>query len=268
MFEWQKETRDGMLQMVANNRGYIEATQNILRHIHEIYMRKNSSSYSSEELTWIRHYLDSILYKEFLVRVAIEQLQTVRYGRVNESLWEAIENSLETLNCSDNEQILISFAFEAFLFEARSFLDVYMIFVCLLLKTGFTRGYMSKSKFYEELDKATESPFSQKAIWIKQYFDTNIFGQEENQDASIFRNDWGTLLVSLRDRIAHRDVVNISLDSKEKFINDILLKWPTIKGITYHLLAETIGNEIHALFYKALCHIYELNWDDYQRIAQ
>jgi len=268
MIEWQKETRNGMLQLVANNRGYIETTHKILRHIHEIYIVRNPNLYSTEELVWIEHFLDSVIYKSFLVRLAIEQLQTIRHGKINESLWSAIENSVSTLSCSDDEQVLVSYALESFLFEARSFLDVYMIFVCMLLKTGFTNGYMNKSKFSDELDKVIEPSLKQKAVWIKQYFATDVFGQEEDQDASIFRKDWGTLLISLRDKVAHRDVINISLDSKEKFINDILLEWPTIKGVTYHSLAETIGNEIHALFHQVLCHIYELKWDDYQRIAQ
>lgn len=268
MFEWQKETRDGMLQMVANNRGYIEASHKVLRHIHNIYIEKNSNLYSSKELVWIDHFLDSLIYKEFLVRIAIEQLQSVRHGKINESLWAAIENSISTLNCSEDEEILVSFALESFLFETRSFLDVFFIFVCLLLKTGFDKGFMGKSKFYDELDKVVGSPFNDKAIWLKKYFDTNVFGHEEDQNASIFRKDWGTLLISLRDKIAHRDAINISLDSKEKFIDDILLEWPTTKGITYHLLAETIGNGVHALFHQALCHIYGLDWDNYQRIAQ
>ena len=268
MFEWQKEIRDGMLLMVSKNRGYIEATHNILKYVHEIYIGKNSHLYTEAELFWIKHYFDSVIYKSFLVRIAVEQLQSVRHGKINESLWPAIENSLDTLNCSNDEQVLVSFALEAFLFEARSFLDVSMILFCLLLKTWFTKGHMNKSRFYDELDKVVDSPFDQKAKWIKQYFDTKVFGQEENQETSVFRDDWGTLLRSLRDRIAHRDVINLSFDSKEKFINDIRLDWPTLKGITYHLLAETIGNGIHALFHQGLCHIYELKWDDYQRIAQ
>ena len=176
--------------------------------------------------------------------------------------------SLATLNCSDDEQILVSFALETFLFEARSFLDVYMVFVCLLLKTGFAKGHMSQSRFFEELDRVAESPFVEKAKWMKQFFETNVFGYEETQDASVFRKDWGTLLKSLRDKIAHRDVISLSFDSREKFINDIRLDWPTLKGITYHSFAETIGNGMHELFYQGLCQIYELRWDDHQWVAK
>lgn len=268
MLEWQKEIRDGMLLMVSKNRGYIEATHRILRHIHGIYIDKSLYLYTEDELFRINHFFDSVIYKSFLTRVAIEQLQSVRHGRINESLWNAFENILVTLDCSDDEQVLVSFALESFLFEARSFLDVYMIFVCLLLRTGFTKGYMSKSRFYDELDKVVEPSLAQKAKWIKQYFETRVFGYEENQETSISRNDWGTLLRSLRDRISHRDVISLSFESKEKFIADIRLDWPTIKGLTYHSMAETIGNGIYTLFHQGLCHIYELKWDDYQRIAQ
>ncbi|HBG59675.1 MAG TPA: hypothetical protein PLX92_02280 [Anaerolineaceae bacterium] len=268
MFEWQKEVRDGMLLMVSQNREYIEATHNILRKIHKSYLSNNQHLYTEDELSQINHFFNSVIFKSFLTRLAIEQLQSVRHGRINESLWPAIENSLYTLNCSDDEQVLVSFALESFLFEARSFLDVYMIFVCLLLKTGFTNGHMKQSRFYDELDKVNEPPFVEKARWIKQYFDTNVFGFEEKQQKFIIRNDWGTLLRSLRDRISHRDVISLSFDSEEKFIADIRLDWPTINGITYHSMAETIGNGIHALFYQGLCHIYELKWDDFLGITE
>lgn len=268
MFEWQKEVRDGMLLMVSQNREYIEATHNILRKIHKTYIFSNQRLYTEDELYQINHFFNSVIFKSFLTRIAIEQLQSVKYGRINESLWPAIENSLYTLNCSNDEQVLVSFALESFLFEARSFLDVYMIFVCLLLKTGFTKGHMKQSRFYAELDKVKEPPFVEKAGWIKQYFDKNVFGTEENQQESIFRHDWGALLKSLRDRISHRDIISLSFDSEEKFNADIRLNWPTINGITYHSMAETIGNGIHALFYQGLCHIYELKWDDFLGITK
>ncbi|MCB0110883.1 MAG: hypothetical protein KDE53_33415 [Caldilineaceae bacterium] len=200
--------------------------------------------------------------------MSIEQLQAVRHGRLYESLLPAIENSLDTLNCSDDEQVLVSFALESFLFEARSFLDVYMVFVCLLLRTGFTNGHMSQSVFYGELHKVEESPFAHKAQWINEYFDNNVFGYEENPDEKHFRKDWGALVKSLRDRIAHRDVISLSFDSEERYANDIRLDWPTLKGFTYHSISEMVGNGIHSLFRLGLCHIYELTWDGYLLVAQ
>ncbi len=148
MLEWQKITRDGMLLLVLNNRNYIDRTTDILKQIHKEYISRNSSLYSSDEIYWINYFFDSVTYKLFLVRLAIEQLQTMKYGRIEESLWPAIENSLNTLNCSDDEQVYISFAFESFLFEVGSFIDIYMIFVCLLLKTGFSNQYMNQSTFF------------------------------------------------------------------------------------------------------------------------
>ena len=268
MFEWQKDSRDSMLLVVSQNREYIEASHNILKHIHGIYIAQNTHLYTEPELFWINHYLDSVIYKSFLVSIAVEQLQSVKFGKISESLWEAIENSIGSLDCSNDERLLVSFALEAFLFEARSFLDVYMIFTSLLLKTGFTKGHMSKSRFYSELDKVEAPPFTERAQWMKIYFDTKVFGEEGSKGASIIRDDWGSLLRDLRNKIAHRDTINLSFGSKEKFINDILLDWPTLSGITYHLLAETIRNGMHSLFHEALCHIYELKWDDYQKYAK
>lgn len=262
MFDWQKETRDGMLLMVSKNREYIEKTNEIVRRIHQDYIERNSNLYNSKELLRINYFVDSVAYKSFLVRIAVEQLQSVKFGRIEESLWPAIENSLNSLTCSDDEQVLVSFALESFLFEVRSFLDIYMILICLLLKTGFTNGYMSKATFENELKKSGP-PFSLKAKWVKDYFSSEVFGIENNNEAEIFRKDWGELVRSLRDKIAHRDVIRKSFDSKEVFINNIRLEWPTLQKLTYHSFAETVGNGVHALFHKVLCHIYDLKWDDY-----
>jgi len=263
MFDWQRESRDGMLLLVSENRDSIEKTIGIFRKIHQDYLTRTSDIYTTEELYWINHFADSVAYKLFLVRIANEQLQTVKYARINESLWSAIENCLDSVNYSDDEEILTSYSFESVLFEVRSFLNIFMIFVCDLLKTGFTNGRMSKSKFYKELNNNNYPQFSSKAKWIENYFKNEVFGHEEDPTTKIFRKDWGCLIRSLRNKVVHRDVILKSYDSKEKFINDILLECPTVKEMTYYSFSEMIGNGIHALFHKALCHIYNLNWDDY-----
>lgn len=259
-----KGIRDGLLLIVSKNREYIAKTIGIFKKIHKDYLERTSSDiYTEDELKWINHFADSIAYKLFLVRIANEQLQTVKYGKIDESLWPALENCLYSVSYSVDEEVLISYAFESLLFEVRSFLDIFMIFICLLIKTGFAKGYMSESIFYNELNNNNYPPFSLKAKWLDNYFKNEVFGHEEDPTTKIFRKDWGCLIKSLRDKVAHRDVFNKSYDSKEKFINDILLECPTIMEMTYHSFSEMIGNGIHALFHKALCYIYELNWDDY-----
>ena len=265
MFEKHKEIKDGLMSLMSENREYIDTTHNILRSIHESYINKHSDYYSANELQWINHFLDTVIYKSFLVSIAVEQLQSVKFGKIDESLWQAIDNSINKLDCSNDENILLSFALESFLFEARSFLDVYMIFICLLLKTGFTNGHMSKEKFYAELRKVHEPPFLEKAKYTQNYFKKRVFGTINQKNLAPIRDDWGSLLISLRDKIAHRDKLNLSFNSTEKISFNILLNFPSINDLTYQLFAETLRNGIHALFYDVLAHIYEEKWDDFQK---
>jgi hypothetical protein len=199
------------------------------------------------------------------VLISVEQLQAVRHNKINESIVPAIENSLDRLDCSNNERLLVSFAFENLLFESRAFLDLYMILVCLLLRTGFTKGYMNKERFFDELDKVQQIPFSQKAEWVTDYFKSNVFG--EYDDKSFVRKDWGELLKSLRDRIAHRDIIRPSFDSDETLIKGILLDWPTLQGMTYHAICEMIRNGMYLLFYDVSAFLYDLKWDDFTKLS-
>lgn len=257
-----------MLLMVSRNRLSIESTHRILRQMHASYLETHGLLYSQEERHWLQHYLNSLIQKSFLTRVAIEQMQAVRYGAVDASLLEAIERGGQDISILKDEEVVVSFALEAFLFEARAFLDVYMIFVCLLLKTGFQKGHMSVSRFFEELDKPKEPPFGEKAKGVKRYFETRVFGPLEERGVSVIRNDWGTLLRGLRDRVAHRDIVVPSFESGEILARGVRLDWPTVQGLTFHSLAETVGNGIHGLFQEVLSYIYEVDWDDYHEIHQ
>lgn len=263
MLETQNKIRNALLLLVSEDRKSIDATVRILKRAHNTYFDANSHLYSENEVAWIDHFLDSVILKYSLATISIGQLQAVRLGKADESLWPAFENSISQLDISDDEKLIESFALESFLFEGRAFLDVFMIYVCLLLKTGFGRDRMSRTRFFQELEEVTQLRFAPKAKWVSDFFTDKVFGVEED-DATIFRNDWGKLLTDLRDRVAHRDKINYSFQSKETFINEILLNWPTVKGVTYHLLTETIRNGMQQLFYVVSAHIYEINWDDYR----
>ena len=60
MFDWQRESRDGMLLIVSKNRNYVEKTIRIFKKIHQVYLERTSDIYTTEELGWINHFADSI----------------------------------------------------------------------------------------------------------------------------------------------------------------------------------------------------------------
>jgi hypothetical protein len=263
MFEWQKVASDGLLLLLQKNRSYIDENVRRLRLMHQHYVRVNADLYEESALQWLEHYLNSVVHKYYLASISVEQLQVVRHNKINETILPALQNSLDRLDCSDDEQLIVSFALECFLFESRAFLDLYMILVCLLLRTGFARGYMTKERFYNELGRTDQEPFVKKAAWVKVYFDDKVFG--EHNDKAFVWSDWGKLLKSLRDRIAHRDIVQPSFDSRETLIHDILLDWPTLQKMTYHSMCEMIRNGMYFLFYDVSAYIYDSEWDAYSK---
>ena len=265
MSEWQKAANDGLLRLVEKNRHTVDENVRRLKAMHQTYFQENAHFYDESETRWINHYLDSVIYKYYLVMISVEQLQAIRHNKRSESIVTAPENNLDRLDCSDNEQLLVSFALENFLFESRAFLDLYMILVCLLLRTGFAKGYMNRERFFDEFDKVQQPPFFQKAEWVTDYIKSNVFGKHDVK--SFVRKDWGELIKSLRDKIAHRDIIQPSFDSDETLIKGVLLNWPTLQGMTYQAICEMIRNGMFSLFVDVSAFPYDLKYDDFTKLG-
>lgn len=262
-FERYQIVANGLLLLVKESKSYVDENLRRLNLMHRIYIEQNSSLYSQPEIDWIDHYLRSVCFKYNLVAIGVEQLQAVRHNKIDEEILSALENSLDRLNCSDDEQLLVSSALECVLFQARAFLDIYMLQVCLLLRTGFDKGHMNKERFFDELSNVQTHPFAEKARWVEEYFRSRVYN--EGDAGAFIRNDWGELVRSLRDRIAHRDVLRPSSDSQETLIQGILLDWPTLQRMTYHSFCEMIIAGMYFLFYDVSSFLYDSNWDDFSR---
>jgi hypothetical protein len=257
---WQEAAADGLRALVGRNRHYVDENTRRLKLMQHIYLEENAHLYTNDhEVEQIQYYADVVSYKYWLASISIEQLQAVRHSRIDEGILSALENSLDNLDCSDDDRLVVSFALECFLFQAMAFLDLHMIYICLLLRTGH-RGSMRRSVFYRELSKAQQGPFAAKAIWVEQYFSSKVFSPTYSP-ASWVREDWGCLVESLRDRIAHRDKVRPSFDSQETLVKDILLDWPTLQSMTYHSLCEMLRAGMYFLFYDVSAFLCDLEWD-------
>jgi hypothetical protein len=257
---WQGAAADSLRALVERNMHYIDENIRRLKLMQHIYLEENAHLYTNDhEVEQIQYYADVVSYKYWLASISIEQLQAVRHSRIDEGILSALENSLDRLDCSDDDRLVVSFALECFLFQAMAFLDLYMIHVCLLLRTGH-RGSMRRRVFYRELSNAQQGPFADKAGWVEEYFRSKVFGATY-KPASWVREDWGCLVESLRDRIAHRDRVRPSFDSQETLINSVLLDWPTLQKMTYHSLCEMLRAGMYYLFYDVSAFLYDLEWD-------
>ncbi len=230
-------------------------TENTVNKIHIMqndYLSRNNKTYTIEEHKQINYYFKATLYKFHLAGMSLEQLWSLSSLKRNE-VYKALENSVEKLDISDNDLNIISFTFESFLFQSKSFLDFMMIFICLILKTNH-KGSISKNKFFKAL-KYQKLARAEKTI---NYFNDHVFGSDDFH--GLFPNNWGTLLSDLRDKVAHRDKIRPSFKSSETLLDNILFNWPTLHNLTYDRFYQYIQNGMFGLFTDVFPIILNLEW--------
>ncbi|MCP4416013.1 MAG: hypothetical protein GY805_05290 [Chloroflexi bacterium] len=250
-----KQMASGLFVLLNETRKYMDSVPKKLEAMQEIYLQKNSDLYSEKEILQLRYYLKASNYKFNLATLSLEHLWSLSHTKRDE-VFNFLENSLDRLECSDDEILLISFVFEGFLFQGRAFLDFYMLYICLLLKTGH-EGRISKSKFDKAIKKAPPELID-KTNNVKEYFDTKVFAQAS--DNWLNPENWGLLLRSLRDKIAHRDRLRPSFDGDETLARQILFDWPTLQQTTYDRFCQYMQNGMFELLRELSPILYDVEW--------
>jgi hypothetical protein len=225
----------------------------------EIHLQSSPDTYTARRAEQIRYYLKAVLYKFQLINLSLEQLWALSETKRTD-LFSALENSFDRLDTSDNELLLISFAFEGVLFQAMACLEFYFLYICFFLQLLSVdyRGKMTRSKFLTTLKKAQNEGPTKKTTLVEKHFNTKVFG-EDKQDAW-HPNNWGTLLISLRDKVAHRDRLRPSFDSNETLIGRVLFDWPTLRGITYDRFYQSMQSGLFCLLKELSPVLYDLEW--------
>lgn len=246
----------GLNTLVKEGRKHPDMMFQKLDAMQNIYLQKNSRYYSQDEQQTIIYYLNASKYKFQLSNLSLEQLWSISdYTKMK--VVDAISNSLDELDISANEKLLISFTFESFHFFSKSFLDFYLLYTCLILRTGH-EGSMTKEKFYKEMRKKSDEPFHAKSIEIKAYFNNNVFVDPNH--ASISSKNWGSFLSDIRNKVAHRDRIRPSFNSNEKLIGDVLFNWPTIQDMTFDRFCQDIQNGMFSLIQDTSQILFDLEW--------
>lgn len=254
----QKKIIDGLYSLQSLAKKFSENSILKLIEMQEAYFRKASTMYSDKEKDKCRYYLKALIHKFHLANLSLEQLWALCDNKRIE-IYEAVELSLNKMEISDNEMALISFTFETFMFHARAYIDFYMLYICYLLQTGHT-GYINIKKFQRAMEKIGDPSVQIKASQAKNYFENEVFGQGGNSTGGFSTKDWGNLIISIRDKIAHRDLVQPSFDSQEKLAEQIVLELPTIKGMTYERFIQTMQNGMYELIQNMAEILYEIKW--------
>ena len=246
----------GLLTLIRDGRRHPDIMLRKLNEMQNAFLQKNPSLYSAAEEQSINYYMKALSYKFHLSNLSLEQLWSLS-EQTRMKVVDALQNSLDNLDVSDDELLLIAFTFEGFLFYAKSFLDFYMLYICFLFCTGY-QGSMSTKRFYKELRKDLREPFKSKAEQIEKYFQTKVFGNPG--PSSLSTGNWGTLLTSMRDKVAHRDLLRPSFESEEKLAKEILFNWPTIQQETYDRFCQMMQNGMFFLIQDTTPILYDLEW--------
>jgi hypothetical protein len=67
-------------------------------------------------------------------------------------------------------------------------------------------------------------------------------------------------LVSLRDKVAHRDRVRPTFKGVETLPTGELFDWPTIQGVTYDRFCQTMKNGLFEMLRELFPLLYEREW--------
>lgn len=247
----------GLETLLMETRKYAQSLALKLSRMQQIHLDRTRIPYSQADRDAIEYYLNAFLYKFFLATLNLEQLWSLSHAKRTEVL-SAIENGLDTLSTDDDELLLASFLLENFLFQSKSCLDFYMIYLCRILRTEH-RGSMSIPKFYKALKRAQPSELKDQAERIREYFTSHVFAKDRMIDP-IAPINWGTLVTDLRDKIAHRDTLHPSFESDERLLEKVLFDWPTLRGLTFDRFCQAVQNGFFFMLTELSPLLYGLEW--------
>ncbi len=237
-----QDTEDKIKFILTHN----ENVSKKLFRMQELYLDKHKNLYKEELRDKINKGLETAVHKFTLSCIHLEFLWKQSEASRTEIISDFM-NSVSEHKWSDARRTLGSLFLESFLFQIKSFLDVYQKYCCLIL--GIEKpNYDGLESFYKALDKV-QSAHKSKADIVSKYFKNEIFGEKR----------WGKLLKDLRDKIAHFDFVRYNYKGTE-VIQETLLDWPTLRGLTYDRFCQDIENNVFSMLTEISSVIYQLPW--------
>lgn len=210
----------------------------------EVYLKRHAVP--NEQAKLIVDAVSAVQWKFMVSSVHLEELWRMS-ERARLTLPELIENAVTLHRWDERDRFDATRHLESFLFQARSFIDVFMRLGCEALSSS-PPVYMSVDDFRRSLCEAPAANHD-RAERLQQYFDREVFGL----------SSWGTLVRSLRDKIAHRDSLRPSQAGQEH-VAGIRLDWPTIKGVTFERLAQGFHNGAFELVRSASPIVFDSAW--------
>lgn len=144
---------------------------------------------------------------------------------------------------TDEEVAFLTAEFEAFLFQARALISVAQVHTLDACRVQFG-GQLTNEKYTRKVHSAPEQ-VKPRLTKAHKYFTEKIFGSGK----------WGSLLKSLRDRIAHFDRIRPSQINLYDGSEDL-----TVTGLSLERLAQDFENGVYDLLVEVIAPIWERKW--------
>lgn len=187
--------------------------------------------------------MDALVWKLTAAGIHLERLWEYNETAAMELLLEnAVQNRFEPKRYTDKEIAYLTVEFEAYLMQARAFISIAQIHTLDACRVPF-RGILTNEKYNNAVRKAP-TDVSIKLTQAYDYFAGEVFGDGK----------WGSLLRSLRDRVAHFDRIRPSV-STNQYTEEF-----NVAGLTLERLAQDFENGHYYLLVNVIAPIWEREW--------
>lgn len=187
--------------------------------------------------------IDALTWKLTAAGIHMERLWEYRESAALQNLLESVNQyNFEPKRFTDKEVAYLTIEFEAYLVQARAFINVAQIHTLDACRIPFG-GQLTNEK-YEKAVQCAPPEVSNRLASAYNFFANEVFGDGK----------WGSLLKSLRDRVVHFDRIRPSVSENAD------TEGLTVTGLTLERLAQGFENGQYELFLNVIAPIWERKW--------
>jgi len=208
-----------------------------------IQTRTGQLNFQEQEHKNAMRSIDALVWKLTAAGIHLERLWENRESlEVKQLMAITVRDEVEPKRFTDKEVAFLTVEFEAYLLQARAFINVAQIHTLDACRVSFG-GQLTNEKYEKAVNNAPED-VSERLMKARDYFAQHVFGTDM----------WGTLLKSLRDRVAHFDRVRPSRDASDD------LEKLSVTGLSLERLAQDFENGSYDLLVNVIAPIWERDW--------
>ena len=188
--------------------------------------------------------INALVWKLTASGIHLERLWENRESFARQQLIsKTLDGVPEPKRFSDKEVAFLTAEFEAYLLQARAFISVAQIHTLDACRVPFG-GQLTNQK-YDKAVKKAPMDVSDRLARAHNYFTQSVFG----------RGKWGSILKSLRDRVAHFDRMRPSKLASGEGSEEL-----TVTGLSLERLAQDFENGTYDLLVNVIAPIWERDW--------